>query len=188
MRELCVQKWESTMTTFNRSSVQDAMDGGNKIGDIFLIKQDWRLTNPNGGTAKVRPFVLVSKFIANGQLHFVLAACTSNLSRVTYAGTMALNSTVKPSVLKINSFSNVRCGPAKKFISSSYKIKVPQRLTSDELFQLKNLIDSDETIIDPKTGQIKNWPIFLKSAERLNESTELDSFDEVYKLLNLINT
>ena len=102
------------MTTFNRASVQDAMDGGNKIGDIFLIKQDWRLTNPNGGTAKVRPFVLVSKFIANGQLHFVLAACTSKLSRADYAGTMTLNSTVKPSVLKIDSFSNVRCDPAKR--------------------------------------------------------------------------
>ena len=176
------------MTTFNRSSVQDTMDGGNKIGDIFLIKHDWRLTNPNGGSAKIRPFVLVSKFIANGQLHFVCAACTSNLSRASYAGTMTLNSTIKPSVLKINSLSNVRCDPAKKFISSSYKIKVPQRLTSDELFQLKDLIDSDETIIDPKTGQIKNWPIFLKSAERLNESTDLESFDEVYKLLNLINT
>lgn len=176
------------MTTFNRSSVQDAMDGGNKIGDIFLIKQDWRLTNPNGGTAKVRPFVLVSKFIANGQLHFICAACTSNLSRAEYAGTMTLKSTVKPSVLKINSLSNVRCDPAKKFISSPYKIKVPQKLTSDELFQLKNLIDSGETIIDPETGQIKDWPIFIKSAERLNENTDLESFNEVYNLLSLINT
>ena len=56
------------------------------------------------------------------------------------------------------------------------------------MIQLKDLIDSGETIIDPKTGQIKDWPIFLKSAERLNENNDLESFNEVYNLLNLINT